>query len=199
MGLHFYKIIVSAKPTTLAEVGGAIYVRWGRTECPTGRELVYSGRAARGYYTHAGGGNNYQCFPDDPEYDEYEAGGSALRAYVYGVEYENPISALGSIQDHNVPCAVCLVPTCVTSLMIPAKLTCPRGWIEEYHGYLMAERYNHAASATFECVDRNPESVDGSISNTNGGLFYHVEAQCDGLDCPPYVAGKEVTCVVCTK
>ena len=23
--------------------GGAVYVRWGRTACPTGRELVYSG------------------------------------------------------------------------------------------------------------------------------------------------------------
>ena len=99
-----------------------------------------------------------------------------------------------------MPCAVCYVPTRVASFMIPAKLTCPTGWTEEYHGYLMVERHNHAASATFECVDYNPESVNGSTADTNGGLFYHVEAVCDaGLDCPPYVAEKEVACVVCTK
>ena len=62
----------------------------------------------------------------------------------------------------------------------------------------MTERYNHN-SATFECVDRNPESIAGSIGNINGGLFYHVEAKCTGLACPPYDEGKEVTCVVCTK
>ena len=181
--------------------GGAVYVRWGRTTCPTGRELMYSGRAARSCYSQSGGGNNFQCFPDDPEDDDYDAGGSTYRTYVYGAEYQNPISALGSIHDHNVPCAVCYVPTRVVSLMIPAKLTCPTGWTEEYHGYLMAERHNHPASAVhaFECVDRNPESVPGSTADTNGGLFYHVEAVCDGLDCPPYVSEKEVTCVVCTK
>ena len=50
--------------------GGAVYVRWGRTTCPTGRELMYSGRAARSFWSQSGGGNNYQCFPDDPEYDD---------------------------------------------------------------------------------------------------------------------------------
>ena len=84
--------------------------------------------------------------------------------------------------------------------MIPAKLTCPTGWTEEYDGYLMAEKYDHVSSATFECVDRNsPESVRGKDPFTQGGYFYHVEIKCNGLDCPPYDTGKEVTCVVCTK
>ena len=73
-------------------------MRWGRTTCPTGRELVYSGRAARGWYHHTGGGINYQCFPDDPEYGAYGTGGK--RGYAYGVEYQEPISALGSIHNH---------------------------------------------------------------------------------------------------
>ena len=179
--------------------GGAVYVRWGRTTCPTGRELVYSGRAARGWYLYTGGGINYQCLPDNPEYGEFEAGRGTYRAYIYGVEYQEPISALGSIHDHNVPCAVCYVPTRATSLMIPAKLTCPTGWTEEYDGYLMSALNGHASPSTFECVDRNPESVPGSVADNNGGLFYHVEAQCNGLPCPPYDDKKEVTCVVCTK
>ena len=179
---------------------GAVYVRWGRTTCPTGRELVYSGRAARNHYTHTGGGINYQCFPDDPEYDAYGTGGNG--AYVYGVELYQELEPLNSstIYDHNVPCAVCYVPTCATSLMIPAKLTCPTGWTEEYHGYLMSEYHHHASPSTFECIDSNAETIPGSTSaDDNGGLFYHVLAQCNGLACPPYDDTKELTCVVCTK
>ena len=63
----------------------------------------------------------------------------------------------------------------------------------------MAERITHPRTK-FECVDRNPESVPGSIADTNGALFYHSEVKCGyGIPCPPYVAQKEVKCVVCTK
>ena len=175
--------------------GGAVYVRWGRTTCPTGRELVYSGRAARNRFIQTGGGINYQCFPDDPEYGAYGTGGN--RAFVYGVEYQEPLNS--SIHDHNVPCAVCYVPTRATSLMIPAKLTCPTGWTEEYDGYLMSSYFDHASPSTFECIDSNAEAIPGSSANDDGGLFYHILAQCNGLTCPPYNDTKELTCVVCTK
>ena len=64
--------------------------------------------------------------------------------------------------------------------------------------YLMSEQHNHG-KATYECVDKDTESVPGSHTSTGGGLFYHVEASCNGLPCPPYVAEKELTCAVCTK
>ncbi len=53
----------------------------------------------------------------------------------------------------------------------------------------------------FECVDKGQESVPGSHANTEGALFYHVEANCGtaGLPCPPYNDYKELNCVVCTK
>ena len=51
----------------------------------------------------------------------------------------------------------------------------------------------------FECIDGNPETIPGSAADTNGALFYHVEADCNGLPCGPYVAEKEITCVICTK
>ena len=64
----------------------------------------------------------------------------------------------------------------------------------------MSSYYDRASPSTFECVDHNPESVPGSIANTDGGMFFHVEVQCNyGLPCPPYDSEKEVTCVVCTK
>ncbi len=52
--------------------------------------------------------------------------------------------------------------------------------------------------STYECVDYNKESVTGSHTNVNGALFYHVEEECSGMQCPPYNPEKELTCVVCT-
>ncbi len=63
----------------------------------------------------------------------------------------------------------------------------------------MSEHLGHKRSM-FECVDKGQESVPGSNANTDGALFYHVEANCGtGLPCPPYNDYKEVNCVICTK
>ena len=51
----------------------------------------------------------------------------------------------------------------------------------------------------YECVDKNPDTLPGSAADTNGTLFYHVEASCNGMLCPPYDREKELTCAVCTK
>ena len=180
--------------------GGATYTRWGRTSCPnmTGTNLIYSGRAGKSWYSHTGGGGNYQCLPNNPEYGRY-APGVQNHAPIYGVEYQlNGGSPLPSIYQHNVPCAVCHVSTRAAVLMIPAWRHCPSQWTLEYTGYLMTERYNHG-KATYECVDKDAESVPGSHAYTNGGVFYHVEANCNGLACPPYDPQKELTCAVCTK
>ncbi|CAI8027475.1 Short-chain collagen C4 (Fragment), partial [Geodia barretti] len=46
-------------------MGGAVYVRWGRTVCPSGQgtELVYSGRAGGSHRGNSGGGANHLCMP----------------------------------------------------------------------------------------------------------------------------------------
>ena len=83
--------------------------------------------------------------------------------------------------------------------MIPAKTSCPSSWTREYYGYLMAAHIGHHRS-TFECVDKDQESVLGSGGReSNAARFYHVEASCDGMPCPPYDLQKELTCVVCSK
>jgi len=82
--------------------------------------------------------------------------------------------------------------------MIPAQLTCPSSWTREYYGYLMANSHGHHRTM-FECVDQSPESVPGSITNTDGTFVFHTEVKCNGIPCPPYDTQKEVTCVVCTK
>ena len=78
------------------------------------------------------------------------------------------------------------------------QLTCPSSWTREYYGYLMANWHGYRRTM-FECVDRYPQSIPGSVADTDGALFYHTEVKCNGIPCPPYDTQKEVTCVVCTK
>ena len=183
--------------------GGVVYTRWGRTTCPDtpGTELVYAGRAGGTWYGQKGGGTNYLCLPEGPDYLNYKPGVQGVSP-IYGAEYQTGHSdhggPLASVHDHNVPCAVCCTTAREMVLMLPAKTQCPPSWTLEYNGYLMTERYsNHRA--TFECVDQDPECVPGSAGDVNGVLFYHTEATCTGLPCPPYDPQKELTCAVCTK
>ncbi len=181
--------------------GGVVYTRWGRTTCPnTGAELLYEGITAGSEYNQYGGGVNYLCLPEEPEYSAYQPG-DQQHNYLYGAEYQTwNAGPLHSLSDHNPPCAVCYVPTRETVLMLPARRTCPPNWTLEYNGYLMSGRSIHKHSSTFECVDRDPESIPGSAANINGALFYFNEAKCNvGIPCPPYDSQKEITCAVCSK
>ena len=83
--------------------------------------------------------------------------------------------------------------------MIPAKITCPKTWTTEYQGYLMSSHHNNKHNTVFECVDKDAEGIPGSGAHVSGALFYHVQTQCHGIQCPPYSTEKELACVVCTK
>ena len=69
----------------------------------------------------------------------------------------------------------------------------------EYRGYLMAGKPGYKAGSMYTCVDGHPDTVHGGSANGNGYLFYIVEARCGSLKCPPYVNGRELVCVVCSK
>ena len=172
------------------------YTRWGKSSCPSipGTKLVYSGIAGGSHYTHAGAAN-YLCMPKVPEYTLPNRPGVQGYNYVYGTEYQFPING---IHDTNVPCAVCSAWTRDQVLMIPAKTSCPTFWTREYYGYLMSQHLSFYPSH-YECVDKDQEPLPGSAANIDGALFYHVEANCYGMPCPPYSPQKELNCVVCTK
>ncbi|XP_078658814.1 uncharacterized protein LOC144904093 [Branchiostoma floridae x Branchiostoma belcheri] len=184
-------------------LGGGVYVRWGRKTCPSGATTVYSGVAGGTHYSHIGGGTNYQCLPTDPQWGRYQDGVEGSKAYMYGAEYDlntnGPFDS--SFDSHDVPCAVCYVPTRGSKLMIPARNTCYSGWTREYHGYLMAGHYNHPGSKEFVCVDEQLETLPGRHATRHEALLYPVEARCGSLPCPNYLErkGRELTCVVCTK
>ena len=182
--------------------GGIVYTRWGRTTCPTTQdaEILYEGITAGSWWNTPGGGANYLCLPETPEYSDYFPGVQGTNP-LHGTEYQlDNKSPLPNVHDLNVPCAVCYVPTRSAHLMIPARTSCMTGWTKEYQGYLMATRHNNAHYRTmYECVDKNPEYIPGSAASIDGAVFFHVEATCSGIPCPPYHPEKEITCVVCTK
>ena len=59
-----------------------------------------------------------------------------------GSEYQFNAAGPHSLRDvyqHNVPCAVCYVPTRAATIMVPAETVCPSSWTTEYSGYLTSE------------------------------------------------------------
>ena len=128
--------------------GGVVYTRWGRTKCSntSGTQLLFAGRAAGSHYNNRGGGANYLCLPEQPQYSTYTPGTQNGRAYLYGAEYQTRVASNGplhSVSNYNVPCAVCYTLTRGIVVMIPAQYTCPQSWTREYYGYLMANRNNY--------------------------------------------------------
>ena len=182
--------------------GGVVFTRWGRFACPntTGTQLLYKGKAAGSHHSHTGGGANYICLPDEPEFLTYISGASDFQSFVYGGEYQiHGQGPSNHLHNQNIPCVVCYASTRVSYLMIPAKTTCPTTWTTEYQGYLMTERYNHKRNSVYECVDKDAEGIPGSSADIDGPLFNYVQASCSNGLCPPYDQFKELACVVCTK
>ena len=179
-----------------AVAGGCTYVRWGKSTCRSGAQLLYAGRVGGSLYTH-GGGSNYVCMPDVPEYTLRYSPGVQGHSYMYGVEYQG--HTVPNKNSHNAVCALCYLSDKGTSVMMPAKTSCPSGWTKEYYGYLMAEHTRHKHRTEFVCVNKDLESLPGSQHHINSGHFYYVEGHCDGVPCPPYNNYKELNCVVCSK
>ncbi|KAG1684939.1 hypothetical protein GQR58_009279 [Nymphon striatum] len=185
-----------------SEYGSSVYIRWGRTKCGTSSVTIYAGVAAGGYSGHAGGGADYQCLPNDPEFGyvnpglQYATGvgGSAM----YGVEFklnnidpfDNKFNKGKTMNNEDSTCAACLAAGKSATMMIPAMTSCPQGWSLEYKGYLMAPHYKQHRM-NYACVDEAPEPRN-SGANTVGGLYwYPVEIVCGAIPCPQYVNGHE--------
>nr|XP_034318265.1 short-chain collagen C4-like [Crassostrea gigas] len=178
-----------------------VYTRWGKKTCPSNAEQVISGYVGGSWYDHTGAAVNPLCLPKNPEWGIYKDGTDGDKAYMYGGEYQTDTvpSYMKTLYQHDVPCVVCLVRKRSVVQMFPARKTCYAGWKLEYQGYLMAGYHGYKAGSTYTCVDSHPDTVHGGHADKNGYLFYPVEARCGTLKCPPYVEGREVVCVVCSK
>ncbi|CAC5356436.1 unnamed protein product [Mytilus coruscus] len=154
--------------------GGDTYVRWGRTTCPSinGTKLVYSGYTGGGYYSHPGRPAEPVCLPTNPNFLKTSGTNSA---YIYGTEYETNFFGWNSAHQ-DVPCSVCHVQF-GTTIMIPGKTACNKGWKLQYKGNLAAGHAGHDGASTYLCVDLNQENIRGGSANYNYGyLLYDVVA-----------------------
>lgn len=106
-----------------------------------------------------------------------------------------------NINQKNAPCVVCQSIGRIVALRVPGRTDCYNGWTKEYSGYLMGGHWKHKKSTDYTCVDAEPEFIAGRARDQNGHLLYFVEASCheNSLPCPPYVNGREIACVICTK
>lgn len=186
---------------------GTTYVRWGKTTCPgNGSDIMYSGYAGGSYYSHTGAAVSMLCLPTDPDWALYTNTEDSSSGLLYGAEYEpangrtDKFFGTGHAQQ-DVPCVFCNVKTRSSTVMVPGKTRCHSGWTLEYTGYLMSGYYSHDAATDYYCIDKDPEVITGGGEerNDNGKVLYFVEARCGSLKCPPYVNGRELTCVVCSK
>lgn len=205
----------------LPNYGGATYIRWGRSICPVNSDLIYKGQMTGPDYFSAGGGSNYQCLPDDPEYDPLapsRVAYSSLKPAWYhtiGPGFKGPLFKK-NVAYSTVPCAACETKQRVTQIMIPAKIRCPSDWTLDYKGYLMAEaegdlyrdppvyfKTNHFRSS-YVCVDADAEPSNKPTGLQGGAPIFPVAANCAGANalsnCPPYKADRTaLSCVVCSK
>ena len=183
-----------------AAAGGVVYTRWGKSSCPEGTELLYAGRMGGKDYAGHGGGSNYLCLPNNPQYLGYESGVQG-DSNIHGAKYETSGGPLSSSHYKAIPCAVCFSSNRSTKVMIPARIECPASWTREYYGYIMAEAVKHGSrhSTMYECVDHNAETLPDAGATGWPAALYLVEVVCESIACPPYSAEKELTCVMCTK
>ena len=167
-------------------------------------------------YRSVGGGTNYLCLPDDPQYDlqhAFNKPGAGYHIFRRGTRYRG---FSDSSINRRVPCVTCETNQRVNRIMIPAKISCPSSdWTLEYQGFIMsmAEHNGQGDNDLFDddfyatsyvCVDSNPETLSGYASGGNrGSLIYMVGADCSGIgalrNCPPYKQGPALPCVVCSK
>jgi len=173
---------------------------------------LFAGYTAGPRYNGGGSGSNFLCLPDNPQWKTYRNGSQTLVGSIYGTEYElsnagkyanNIFSASnsggGQLGDNPAPCAVCYVGGRSTAFMIPARTQCPDGWTTEYAGYLVSEnQFSSRHRSSYICLDEAPEVAVGGMRQ-NQAVIYPVEVQCGSIPCLLYPAGKELTCIVCSK
>ena len=122
---------------------------------------------------------------------------SGHTAYLFGAEYQFTYKNVAI--DDDVPCAICKVTPATTTMMVPAKLTCPQNWTLQYHGYLGASYYTSDHASEFICIDNDPEYFERSRQlNSDGLLIYPVRVVCGSLPCPKYKDSQYMPCAVCS-
>ena len=198
-GVRGYNGLTGSKGQKGDTNSGTTYIRWGRTDCPSGAVILYNGRAAGSPNHNSGGTSDYLCLPSRPR---YQTTYNDITARLEGVEYERWPSSYPRAGRDNMPCVVCHVPTRSAMFVQQASYLCPSGWNREYYGYMMSSKWDDPRTSTI-CVDASSQAVPGTGTSTNRLGLYLLSVRCphslSELACGPYVDGRILWCAVCTK
>ena len=101
---------------------------------------------------------------------------------------------------YDVFCSVCKIKDKSSTVMLPAKITCPgKEWKLVYRGFLMSQK-TALKRTEYICVDQKPDLRKSEISREIGYLSF-VETRCASNDLPcrnkQYFESLELSCVVC--
>lgn len=99
----------------------------------------------------SGGPTDSLCLPNNP--DLSNTTNSNNLSPLYGTEYETNVFAHDS-QDNDMPCAVCRNRNTSSSIMIPDRRYCCKGWKNEYRGILGSGNAGHEP-LSYICVYTN--------------------------------------------
>jgi hypothetical protein len=185
-----------------ASTRGAVYMRIGQSTCTPSSRLLYAGMVGVSFYTDGGGGSEYLCMPPDPSWSVFTDGAQG-GGRIWTTEYETGSSGtfrLRGLQNREAPCAMCEATQRRTSIMLPARRTCPSRFVADMNGYLASQQYGQQKTQ-YVCLDYNSLPVGTGSSNPptneNGGLFYTTEVVTFPRD-TGYVDGRELACVQCS-
>ena len=162
--------------------------------------IHHLGYTSGGHYIY-GSGASLVCLPETPSWNKYHDQTDINRGYIYGAELDHETGAgnvFGNQNSLDMPCAVCMTPHSVTH-MFPGRNGCLHGWVEQYTGYLVSGMHGRSVDLEYYCLDAHPETVLHGDVDHNQCVLYAVEAHCGALPCPPYVEGREIACMVCSK
>jgi hypothetical protein len=86
-----------------------------------------------------------------------------------------------------------------TLKLVPGTNQCGAGWHVEYTGALMSEWSGALGGSEAVCVDSSHDYIPGTQANEDQSVMHYVITGCGSLPCPPYQAGRVITCAVCSK
>lgn len=95
--------------------------------------MVIVGFSAGGQFNAKGSATTTLCMPHYPDAGPAGVPFNSYYGVLYGSEYEFTFKDIAN--DDDVPCAVCFNSQ-ATSIMIPAKSSCPSSWTKQYAGFL---------------------------------------------------------------
>ncbi|CAL1298779.1 unnamed protein product [Larinioides sclopetarius] len=199
------KIFVAEKK--MYGTGTGTYTRWGSKECTDSPMLfkLHTGFMAATTNKGTGGGTDYLCLPENPEFPENEPDfGSDVSTVLSGVKYglmdDHPFSVHDAryFFGKGVPCAMCHMTNRTLVHVFPAEDECPEDWIYEYSGYMMA---GSNLPGSHVCFSDPPESYEENVEEQQAHTLsiLHIANKDGGLAKPPYVKNAAVKCIVCSK